>query len=682
LHFEQFAQDMKRIREQGSHRRKVKDLARLLKQLDASELPAAIYLCQGRLAVTYRPRQKEYIRMSQKQVSSAIQHRPRRPPVTSTSIQDEPRLDLATDAPLDSLSSFYNTLHVSMSSLNAWLSRQHPMPAWLAELSRQMTDREAECLSHILTGPPLKDGIIISALADFMPSAIGVNMALEEVYKHTVPDLGVVVTMMLKEPKQRRYGVLIKMAPQPGIPLKPQEIDRWDSVEDAWRAMGCCYVQPKYDGWQIQIHKEGDEIRLFDRKLEERTSQLPDVVEACRNQIPAESAMLDSEVVGYDPAAGRILPWEQTLSATAHRVFVFDVILLDGQDWRKKEYYKRRQILAQLLPEGDTQILSAVPEEFVDSQKHLEELYGRWSAHRDSEGVIIIKPAGRYLSGRVTKEKAKLKAYVSLDLVVLGYRVSKKGIPSYFLGLWDGTGSELIPVGWAEGAIIPPDVRKELWKRCQALRATTKPAEVANDLAPRVWVYPQAVVEVTVAGKTRDGRYKHAGYRLYRKKDLRIRDDLGLEDVDNLQEFLRFPVPPGEGDPRGQTTGNSKHRISGSTTSGKRTMHEVFSAYRAVPYTSDSMYDSSRYATETLPATQERQEFLADSGIGRISPSNAEPKQLALFPVSDESPKNSEQQLGQPADMRGRSISTQDDGWKQLAFLPMSDEPDRSNDQR
>jgi DNA ligase-1 len=336
------------------------------------------------------------------------------------------------------------------------------------------------------------------------------------------------------------------MAPQPGIPLKPQEIARWDSVEDAWRAMGRCYVQPKYDGWQIQIHKQGDGIRLFDRKLEDRTSQLPAVVEACRTRIPADTAILDSEVVGYDPGTGRILPWKQTLSATAHRAFAFDVLLLDGEDWRGQVYHERRQRLAQLLSWDDTKVLSAVPEESVETQKNIQGLYTRWSSHGGSEGVIIIKPGGHYLSGRVTKEKAKLKPNLSLDVVVLDYRVSERRIPSFFLGVWNETKSELIPVGWAEGAIIPPDTRQELWKRCQALKVTTKPPKVANDFAPGVWVRPQVVAEVTVGGRTRDRKYRLAGYRLYRKKGIRIRDDLETEDADNLQEFQTLPVPPGE----------------------------------------------------------------------------------------------------------------------------------------
>ena len=80
-----------------------------------------------------------------------------------------------------------------------------------------------------------------------------------------------------------------------------------------------------------------------------------------------------------------------------------------GQDWRKQEYYKRRRCLSQLLTEDDTKVLSAVCEESVDSQKHLEKLYEKWSVHGESEGIIIIKPVGYYRSGRVTKEKAKLK---------------------------------------------------------------------------------------------------------------------------------------------------------------------------------------------------------------------------------------------------------------------------------
>ena len=542
-----FAEQLDIIWRQRSRQGKAKTLSQLLKLPDRAELPPAIYLSQGRLAETYRPRQTDRIEVSQRRIVSLMKqqvgHASEKP---SDVPGDDPHQSLPAEDVLESLSSLYRTLHTSLPDLDAWLSRQSPMPAWLTELSCHMTDEEIECLSHILTGFLIKDEVIISALARFMPPSAGVEEALWKVYRHTVPDLGVIAATLLETPKAERFWTLIEMAPQPGIPLKPQEISRLDSVEDAWRAMGRCYVQPKSDGWQIQIHKMRDEVHLFDRTLEERTSQLPDVVEACRSQLPAESAILDSEVIGYDHATGRILPWEQTLHAPAHRAFAFDLMLLDGEDWRAKEYHRRRRRLASLLPVSDTQILSAVPEEYAETRTHLEELCAKWSAHEDSEGVVIIKPGGHYRSGRVTKEKAKLKAYVSLDLVVLGFRVSEKDVPSFFLGVWDKAGSRLIPVGWAEGAIVHPDIKQELWQRCQALRTSSKPAVVANDLAPRAWVRPQIVVEVTAAGRTRDSDYQHAGYRLHRKKDLRIRDDLGIEDADNLQEFLTLPVPPGE----------------------------------------------------------------------------------------------------------------------------------------
>ena len=542
-----FAEQLDAVRRQRSRRGKAKTLSQVFKLLDNAELPAAIYLCQGRLAETYRPRQRDHIDVGQRRIASLMKQQVDHAPAKSPQVPgDDPHQSLPAEDILESLFSLYRTLHASLHDLDAWLSRHKPMPAWLVELSRRMTVQETECLSRILTGPLIKDEVIISALARFMPTSAGIEEALWKAYRYTMPDLGVVATTVLETPKAERFWTLIEMAPRPGIPLKPQEISRRDSVEDAWRAMGRCYVQPKYDGWQIQIHKKEDEVRLFDRTLAEHTSQLPDVVEACRTQIPARSAILDSEVLGYNPATGRILPCEQTLSAPAHRAFVHDVILLNGEDWRKREYFKRRQALVQLMPTNDTRILSAAPEERVDSQKNLEELREGWSAHGDSEGVVLIKPGGHYRSGRVTKEKSKLKAYLSLDLVVLGFRVSKKGVPSFFLGVWDAAGTKLIPVGWAEGAIILPDIRQELWQRCQALRAPTKPAVVANDLAPRVWVRPHIMVEVTVAGRTRDSRYQHARYSLYRKKNLRIREDLGIEDADNLQYFLTLPVPPGE----------------------------------------------------------------------------------------------------------------------------------------
>jgi hypothetical protein len=199
LHFAQFAEHFEIIQTQRARRDKVKRLSRFFGRLDTSELPAAIYLCQGRLAEPYRPRRTDHIRMSYKQVSSLMREPPRHHEVASPPIHDDPHPNLPTDVLLDSLPSLYNALHASLSRLDAWLSRQQLMPIWLADVSRQMTEQEMECFSRILTGPLLKDEVIISALAHFVPSVVGVEEALQEVYKYTVPDLGAV-----KAPRERR----------------------------------------------------------------------------------------------------------------------------------------------------------------------------------------------------------------------------------------------------------------------------------------------------------------------------------------------------------------------------------------------------------------------------------------------------------------------------------------------
>jgi ATP-dependent DNA ligase len=104
------------------------------------------------------------------------------------------------------------------------------------------------------------------------------------------------------------------------------------------------------------------------------------------------------------------------------------------------------------------------------------------------------------------------------------------------------------------------DKAKELYRLLGLLNTTELPPAIylyqgrlaqmyrsrQTNHVPRVWVHSQVVVDVTVAEKTRDGRYKHAGYRLFRKRGIRIRDDLKIEDVYNLLELEALPISLGQ----------------------------------------------------------------------------------------------------------------------------------------
>src|SRR5690606_33824985 len=111
--------------------------------------------------------------------------------------------------------------------------------------------------------------------------------------------------------------------------------------------------------------KSSSLVRTFTRNLEETTHQYPDIVEAAKKQIKADSVILDGEGIGYNKATGEFLPFQETMqrkrkyniAETAKNVpfkyFVFDILYLNGESVIEKPLYERRKLLESIIGPGE-----------------------------------------------------------------------------------------------------------------------------------------------------------------------------------------------------------------------------------------------------------------------------------------------------------------------------------------
>jgi bifunctional non-homologous end joining protein LigD len=491
------------------------------------ELIAAIYLCQGHIAVSYRKRRMG--KRSYRQVLTEFQ-----------SIRSKHKDRLVSDV--------YKCLNGMADQIETWLNNKERIPAQLVDLVTEMDIVERDRLARILAGPWYHEEWLIGFLATHYSAGIGAPRKIEEVYRTTLPDLGLIARLLWMG-RSDGFWNLVTSAPHPGLPLKPEKINRFDSPDLAWPHTGPCYVQPKYDGWQIQIHKYGDKIWLFGRDQEELTEQFPEVVEACRVQLTPASVILDCEIIGIDTQSNRVLSFEETLMASRHRAIVFDILLLDGKDFRREPYSSRRTQLLKLLPIDDVLTISSVEETFVTTQKQLQDVFERWAADERFEGIVVKRGDKRYSVAGKSDGKWKIKNYLSLDLVVLGYRVSPKGLPMLLAGAWDEKLERLVPVGQVPGNRISPKYAETVLSICKSLAVESKPSVVAPSVTPRVWMEPKMVIEVRTNGlRVRDTDYFNADCSRLDTDDLttfRARPDKSPEDTDPLSEFLALRMAPG-----------------------------------------------------------------------------------------------------------------------------------------
>ena len=183
----------------------------------------------------------------------------------------------------------------------------------------------------------------------------------------------------------------------------------------------------KYDGYRIIARKSGDEVALFSRSGLDWTVRFPAVAKAL-SSLPCDSALLDGEIAFVLPSGLTSFKSLQEHIDTAHpafRYFLFDLLSLDGKDWRGKPLIRRKERLQALMGE------KTLPGWLVYSD-HVQgsgsEFYQQ-ACGAGLEGVVSKRADSTYVSGR-TKSWLKTKCHQRAELVIGGYsRSSVRGRP-------------------------------------------------------------------------------------------------------------------------------------------------------------------------------------------------------------------------------------------------------------
>ncbi|HYB05608.1 MAG TPA: DNA ligase D [Methyloceanibacter sp.] len=282
----------------------------------------------------------------------------------------------------------------------------------------------------------------------------------------------------------------------------------------------------KYDGYRIIARKAGDEIALFSRSGLDWTVRFPAIAKALQS-LPCETALLDGEIAFVLPSGITSFKSLQEHIDTPHpafRYFLFDLLSLDGKNWRDKSLTKRKDRLQQLMSE------KALPNWLVYSD-HVQGSGGKFYREACSaglEGVVSKRADSTYVSGR-TKNWLKTKCHKRAELVIGGYsRSSVRGRPfsSLLLGAFaDGKFNYAGKVGTG----FSSDDLTTLAKRFKPLERSASPfVEVpVIERKDAVWLKPTLVCEVAYTEWTNDGRLRHPSFQGLRedKRAAEVRRD-------------------------------------------------------------------------------------------------------------------------------------------------------------
>ena len=270
--------------------------------------------------------------------------------------------------------------------------------------------------------------------------------------------------------------------------------------------------EAKYDGYRILARKAGDEVTLFSRSGLDWTVRFPAIARAMQS-FPAENALIDGEAAFVLPSGITDFKSLQEHIDTPHpsiRYFVFDLLSLDGKDWRKKPLKERRARLAKLMAaKGVSNFL--VYADYVEGSG--PEFLAQACA-LGLEGIMSKRANSLYRSGR-GKDWLKIKCLKGGELVIGGYsRSTVKGKPFSSLLLGTFEGGKLVYSGKVGTGFDSADF-DSLASKFKLLERAASPFEEVPQIERKdaVWLEPKLVAEIAFTERTRDGRLRHPSFK-------------------------------------------------------------------------------------------------------------------------------------------------------------------------
>ncbi|WP_406864872.1 ATP-dependent DNA ligase [Streptomyces sp. HUAS MG47] len=326
-----------------------------------------------------------------------------------------------------------------------------------------------------------------------------------------------------------------------GRPVQPMLAHTAGSVGEAVEAVGRCAVEEKLDGIRIQVHRLGDDVRVYTRSLDDITGRLPEVVTVARG-LAAESFVLDGELLALGEE-GRPLAFQDTAARVGSRVDVdtaraarplspvfFDVLAVGGQTLIDEPGERRHAALARLLPEHLRVRRTVVDDTTSTEQKEAAEEFFTETLRRGHEGVLVKALDAPYVAGRRGRTWLKVKPVHTLDLVVLaaewGHGRRTGLLSNLHLGARTADGG-FVMLGKTFKGLTDETLRRQ----------TEQLRELAvEDDGFTVRVRPELVVEIAYDGVQRSTRYP-AGVTLRFARVVRYRPDKRADEADTVERL-------------------------------------------------------------------------------------------------------------------------------------------------
>ncbi|HEU4400366.1 MAG TPA: ATP-dependent DNA ligase [Actinomycetota bacterium] len=548
-------------------------LAELLRQTPRELLPTVALLCQGQIAPDFAGVE---LGMAERLAARAVATATEVPPEQVLAVARETGdLGLTAERLLGALAGsrppslevgvVFAGLHQIAQAEGE--GSQGRKLAGLVGLLQQATPLEARYLVRTVTGT-LRLGIgtatILDALAEVHAGGRKQRVILERAY-NICSDLGLVAATLVDGGLAAVEGMQVRA----GNPVRPMLAQRMSSTAEILAKLGgTCAAEYKYDGIRVQAHRTADgRLELYTRRLDRVSTQFPEVVKLLDQSLQPREAILEGEVVAFDPASGELRPFQDVMfrrrkygitEATQDvpvSMFCFELLYADGDDLTRLPYLERRARLAQAITPSPRLRLATA--EQVSDEPALETMFEQAVAE-GCEGLICksVAPTAHYQAGARGWTWIKLKRDYrteltdTLDLVVVGGlagRGRRAGMyGALLLAVYDQQADRFQTIckcgtGFSDAELAG------LPARLAPLARAGRPARVDSRWAADVWFEPTLVVEVLAAELTLSPHHT-AGWGIL-KQDAglalrfprftgRWRDDKAAEDATTVEEAI------------------------------------------------------------------------------------------------------------------------------------------------
>jgi DNA ligase-1 len=391
---------------------------------------------------------------------------------------------------------------------------------------------EAKYLVKIFIGE-MRTGFYEGLMEQAVSKAFQIPLEVVQKTSMIIGDIGEVAAIAKVEGKEG----LLKIGFKVFRPVSLMLAQMADDVAEALKEHeGKTAFEYKLDGARVQIHKLGDEVRIFSRRLTDVTESLPEIVETVRENIKAKEAILEGEVIAVDNLGcpipfqhlmrrfKRVHAIEDMTEKIPVKLYLFDILYLDGESLISVPYLQRRQILAENAGE-----IPLTKQMVIDKTEEAEQFL-KEAIDAGHEGLMAKKLDSPYTPGIRGKRWLKIKLVLEpLDLVIVaaeyGYGRRHEWLSDYYLAARDAETGEFLTVGKTFKGLTDMEII-EMTRRLRELVIKEEPR--------RVFVVPKMVVEVTYNEIQKSPKYK-CGMALRFARINRIREDKTPEEADTVQ---------------------------------------------------------------------------------------------------------------------------------------------------